>query len=302
MHAWKQIQKTVDYIEKHISEEISIDSLAKQASLSQFYYQRLFSRLVKKPVHEYVKLRRLARASEELINNEKRILDIALDYGFCSHETFTRTFKNTFGITPEQYRRNPVRLNNFVKPQLLLKYTLVDENVPLIADDIVLEISRRKISTCQYFVGITVEEPIDKMPGSGETGIDSLSKVWDDFHENKINIKELKTGGDEIGVAYPGTKEDYYRYFAGAEATSDNQTKDFTSWELHEGEYIVCAFEAENFEKLITDTVYKAHKYLFETWLPNHKYITKPFAVERYASHEHDTTEMEIWVMPVNVE
>lgn len=61
MHAWEQIQITVDYIEEHTSEEIKIENLAKLASLSQFYYQRLLARLVKKPVMEYVKLRRLQK-------------------------------------------------------------------------------------------------------------------------------------------------------------------------------------------------------------------------------------------------
>ena len=145
MHAWEQIQITVDYIEEHLSEEIRINDLAKLASLSQFYYQRLFSRLVKRPVNEYIKMRRLAKASEALRNRNKRILDIALDFGFSSHETFTRAFKDTFGMTPEEYRANPVRLNSFVKPQLLLNYTLVDENVPLVAEGIVLEITRRTI-------------------------------------------------------------------------------------------------------------------------------------------------------------
>lgn len=79
MHAWEQIQLTVDYIEKHLAEEIKIENLAKLASLSQFYYQRLFSRLVKRPVNEYIKLRRLAKASEVLIDKNKRILDAALD-------------------------------------------------------------------------------------------------------------------------------------------------------------------------------------------------------------------------------
>jgi len=94
MHAWEQIQITVDYIEKHLSEEIKIENLAKLALLSQFYYQRLFSRLVKRPVNEYIKLRRLAKASEALLYKNRRILDIALDYGFSSHETLTRNFKD----------------------------------------------------------------------------------------------------------------------------------------------------------------------------------------------------------------
>ena len=66
MHAWEAIQKSVDYIENHLTEDIPIDKLAETASLSPFYFQRLFSRLVKKPVCEYIKLRKLAQAADDL--------------------------------------------------------------------------------------------------------------------------------------------------------------------------------------------------------------------------------------------
>lgn len=299
MHAWEQIQLTLDYIEDNLEGEIKIESLAKLASLSQFYYQRLFRRLVRKPVNEYIKLRRLARASESLKDNSKRILDIALDHGFSSHESFTRTFKSTYGMTPDEYRANPVRLNNFCMPQLLLNYTLVDENVPLITNGIVIEISRRSLSFPQYFIGLTTEEPIDQMPGGGEVGVDGLSKLWDDFHESKPFIQGLKEGGDELGVAFAGTKPEYYRYFGGAEAFSSKAAERYSTWELSEGEYIVCSFEAEDFEHLVTDALYKAQRYVFEMWLPNHKLSCKPFAIERYTSHNPNTTCMEIWVMPL---
>ena len=143
MHAWEQIQKTIDFIEEHLKEEIKIDELAKIAMLSPFYYQRLFSRLVKKPVAEYVKLRRMARAADYLLQKDKRILDVALDLGFSSHEHFTRTFKATFGITPEEHRKNPKTMNRMTKPELLLNYILIDEGVPLIADGIIIEINRK---------------------------------------------------------------------------------------------------------------------------------------------------------------
>lgn len=300
MHAWEQIQITIDYIEQHLAEEIKIENLAQLASLSQFYYQRLFSRLVKKPVNEYVKLRRLAKASEALLDKNKRILDIALEVGFSSHEILTRNFKRTYGMTPEQYRDNSVRLNNFCKPQLLLNYTLVDENVPLITDGIVIEISRRRLLSSQFFIGLTAEEPIDQMPGGGETGVDGLSNLWDNFHNEKTSIQGLKEGGDELGVAYGGTKPGYYRYFAGAQALSNKASQGYDVWELHEGEYIVCSFEAADFEQLVTDALYKAQKYVFEMWLPKRKLSCKPFAIERYANHSPETTCMEVWVMPVS--
>ena len=48
MHAWEQIQESIEFIESHLGEELSIRDLAEKAALSPFYYQRLFRRLVKK--------------------------------------------------------------------------------------------------------------------------------------------------------------------------------------------------------------------------------------------------------------
>ncbi|MFR8952703.1 AraC family transcriptional regulator [Flavonifractor plautii] len=63
-----------------------------------------------------MKLRRLAKAIENLGDFEQRILDVALDYGFSSHANFTRAFKETYRITPEDYRKGLPKLNTFDKP------------------------------------------------------------------------------------------------------------------------------------------------------------------------------------------
>ncbi|WP_297133730.1 helix-turn-helix transcriptional regulator, partial [Terrisporobacter sp.] len=89
MNAWEAIQTSVDYIEKHLQEDISAERLADMVSLSPFYFQRLFKRLVNKPLQEYVKLRRMSKIIENLKENEQRILDLALDYGFSSHANFS---------------------------------------------------------------------------------------------------------------------------------------------------------------------------------------------------------------------
>ena len=79
MHAWEAIEQSLTYIEEHLAEEISTEELANSVGLSPFYFQRLFKRLVNKPVQEYVKLRRLAKVIENLESTNQRILDIALD-------------------------------------------------------------------------------------------------------------------------------------------------------------------------------------------------------------------------------
>lgn len=297
MHAWKQIQQTIEYIDEHLDEEINIDRLAKLASLSQFYYQRLFRRLVKKPVAEYVKLRRMAKATEALTQKDQRILDVALDLGFSSHEHFTRTFKDTFGMTPEEYRKNPMPLNCMTKPELSLPYTLVDEGVPLVTDGIILEINRRQLLQPIHFIGFEKKMPVGFVDGLGtESGVDPLDTLWRDFHQKRISELLLADDVEEIGVTHPCTDDGYFLYFAGAKAESSAIPTGFTSLELPAGEYIVCTFEAETFEALVMDALYKAQQYLFGTWLPCHNLQTEPFCAERYASHTPQTTSMEIWL------
>jgi AraC family transcriptional regulator len=62
---------------------------------------------------EYVKFRRLARIADELkINKQDNIIDICMKYGFENHETFSRSFKDAYGMTPTEYRNNPVILSH----------------------------------------------------------------------------------------------------------------------------------------------------------------------------------------------
>lgn len=301
MHAWEQIQQTIEYIEEHLDEKINIEDLAKKASLSPFYYQRLFSRLVKKPVGEYIKLRRMAKGREALLQKDKRILDIALDLGFSSHEHFSRTFKDTFGMTPIEYRNNPITLSRMTKPELSLQYTLVDEGVPLITDGIVLEVNRRIITEPTYFIGINLDVPISFAENLGiGSGVDPLDTLWNNFHEQKETTLGIAKDSEEIGVVYPCQKEGYFTYFAGAKTFVEDVPQDFMNWTLPEGEYIVCSFEAENFEALVMDALYKAEQYIYGTWLPSHKIQTDVFCAERYATHSQDTTNMEIWLKRIN--
>lgn len=299
MHAWEQIQKTVDYIEDHLSEEITVGALADMAALSTFYYQRLFRRLVKKPVMEYIKLRRMAKATDGLLQGNQRILDVALDLGFSSHQQFSRTFKATFGVTPEDYRKKPTMFNRMTKPQLLLNYTLIDEDIPLIMDGIVLEIGRKRLDESQYFIGKEARTPVALIEELGvESGEDPLETLWQDFHREKVGILGLIPEGEEMGMSYLCSEDGYFCYFAGGRADTKEAPKDYQNQELSPGEYIVCSFEAESLEQLVMDALFKARRYLFEVWLPHHKLTTEPFCAERYEAGGEGAVRMELWVRP----
>jgi AraC family transcriptional regulator len=296
MHAWEAVQKTLNYIEEHINEEIQVEDLAEIAALSLFYYQRLFTRLVKKPVREYIKLRRLSKARDALCDKENRILDVALEYGFVNHETFTRAFKDAYGITPSQYRNKTVGLISFDKPDLMLNYIMIDEGVPLISDGLVLEINRKKLDRPIKFLGVKGYFPFVKGKMRGEeTGIEYFSDNWRNFFDSLCDIPH-KIGGRTIGVYYHGdAPEGYTTHFVGAESDSCEEDARFNSWQLHAREYVVCSFEVENYKQLTGPALSSAMKYT-RFWLKKHDLIADGFFPEMYYNTSPDIAFMELWI------
>ena len=295
MHAWEAIQKTLNHIEEHLGEEIHIEELAETALLSLFYYQRLFTRLVKTSVRDYIKLRRLAKSLTMLRDKENRIIDIAMEYGFGSHVTFTRAFKETYGITPSQYRDKPIGLQNFEKPDLSLGYIVVDEGVPLISDGLVLEMNRKYLEEPINFLGVTGYYPFKYGKMFGErTGVDTVGEIWDRLFRVLTNISHISEGR-RVGVSNHGDAPDgYSSYFVGAEVKKDEKNPGYTYWQLPIREYVVCGFESENHEQMIIG-LGKAMKYT-RFWVKKHNLIADGFFPEMYFKSTSDISYVELWI------
>lgn len=112
MYEWqRQIQAIVDEIDRCImnynDEALTLCFLSRRLGYSEFYTTRKFKEISGIPFRDYLRLRKLAFALKEVRDSEKSILDIAFDYGFSSHEAFTRAFKRTYGVTPSEYRKRP---------------------------------------------------------------------------------------------------------------------------------------------------------------------------------------------------
>ena len=123
MYEWqKQIQSIVDEIDRCIvsqdDEALTLRALSGRLGYSEFYTTRKFREISGMPLRDYLRGRRLAFALKEVRDSEKSLLEIALDYGFSSHEAFTRAFKGTYGVTPSAYRKapRPVVLRTKINP------------------------------------------------------------------------------------------------------------------------------------------------------------------------------------------
>lgn len=102
----ENIRQSIDFIEQHLSEEITLDNLAQLSYFSKYHFHRMFKSTIGKTLMEYVRERRLIRAAHELIYSSKKITDIAFDLSFNSQDAFDKAFKRMYGITPKEYRKN----------------------------------------------------------------------------------------------------------------------------------------------------------------------------------------------------
>ena len=112
MYEWqKQIQIIVDEIDNCIKnyndDALTLSCLSRRLGYSEFYTTRKFKEISGMQFRDYLRNRKLAFALKEVRDGGKSILEIAFDYGFSSHEAFTRAFKKTYGVTPSEYRRHP---------------------------------------------------------------------------------------------------------------------------------------------------------------------------------------------------
>lgn len=99
------LQRSIDYVEAHLTEEIDYERAAREACSSVFHFQRVFGILCGFTLGDYIRMRRLSLAASDLAGGEDRVIDIALRYGYDTPESFTRAFTRFHGITPTQARR-----------------------------------------------------------------------------------------------------------------------------------------------------------------------------------------------------
>lgn len=100
-----RINRVIDYIERHLSEDIKLDTIAQIACFSPFHFHRIFSALTNETVSAFIQRIRIERAARQLLNDKDvSISEIAGNCGFGSAAHFSRTFRRYFGMTAQEYR------------------------------------------------------------------------------------------------------------------------------------------------------------------------------------------------------
>lgn len=276
------LNSAIEYIESNITEQLDYESIARQMNISSFYFQKIFSILCGYTVGEYIRSRRLALAGSELLSTDKKIIDIALKYGYDTPEGFTRAFTRFHGVTPSAARNKSVNLKSFAKLSITIslkggesmKYRIEKKN------------EFRIIAKTQRFFKI---EDI--------SGRDDIPQFWTQCHKDgtvkklsEIAKKDGVIGDNIVGLCMEdSTVVKDFPYSIGAEYGGGEVPEGYSVYDIPEASWVI--FDSTGvMPNAVQDTWHR----IFSEFFPSSDY--KPsgnFDIELYAK---DNYHSEIWI------
>jgi AraC family transcriptional regulator len=276
------IAQAVDFIEDNLREPIGVADMADAAGYSLYHFCRTFNQITHHTPYDYLVRRRLAEAAQTLLQRDERIVDVAFEYQFNSHETFSRAFKRVFGMQPSQLREQGRIDRPGPMPRLTLAH-LEQINWGAYLKPILLGMDAFQVAGIMTLV---------------RERRTMVSQLW------SLLDRELKSQVTTTGA------ESYYGIISFPE-----------DWEDH-GFLYMAAFQIEEPEAAGPTLVLKAipaltcarfiHKgpirnlpltldYVYHTWLPKSgRHLSQPLVVEHYGQGygglDDDEFEVEIYI------
>lgn len=260
------IAETIAYMESHLKSPLTVAETAEKCGYSLFHFTRLFQGVTGHTPKDYFLRRRLSEAALHLTEREDRILDVALDWGFQNHESFTRAFRRIMGCTPQEFRKVKI-----LDDRILLK--------PLKVDNL-RQIARNRN-----------EDPLEvELPGFTLIGLatyiqedkSQISELWQAIGRGLKDIPGLKKPWEFYNLAYCGEKVNLEEFFllCGAEAAEPVLKELPFPWisrRVPAARYLKFRHQGP------VDDLHLTYRYIYETWLPlSHQALPLPFDLEYF--------------------
>ncbi|WP_042273490.1 AraC family transcriptional regulator [[Clostridium] dakarense] len=290
MNYSKVISQCIEFIEENIKSDLTPELIASECGYSTFHFCRMFNVHQGISLMEYVKKRRLSLATTRLFEGYK-IIDIALEYGFDTHNGFSKAFKKEYGFSPTQYIK---RMEGYYSKESIYKIGGYIMN-PVI-----------------------VKKPAFKVAGYGiKTNISNgnytkdVASFWSNYNGENLESKmykglEPKKHG-EVGLCIPSNNENGETIYLLGVIVDDFEcvTDDMMTVDVPEATYAVFTtlpvdttndLEQKEFVNIIKET----WKYIFEEWFKDSKYIydesKMDFEFYDERCHSRKDTVMEIYI------
>jgi len=269
------LNKAINYIEKHLTDEIDYEEVAKIACCSVYHFQRMFSYMVDMSLSEYIRKRRMSLAAVELQNGSK-VIDISIKYGYDSPTAFNRAFKKVHGVAPSKVKKTGITLKAF--PPISFKIIIKGE----------AEMNYR-IEKKDAFRIIGVSTKLQK---DMEENFKNVPKLWQKLSMDGTIERLFGLIKNEpkaiLGVC---DAQDEWKYYV-AVANDDENTNDFeeytvpaTTWAIFSGEGPMPTAIQELEKRIITE------------WFPTsgYEYGNAP-DIEVYLNDDLENSKFEVWV------
>jgi AraC family transcriptional regulator len=256
------LQEMLRYIDGNIKEELSVEKLAARAGFSPYHFCRVFQWGVGYSIMEYVRNRRLVFAASEL-NSGRRIIDIAIDYGFETHSGFSKAFRRYFGSSPEVYRAHA----SFDVPKL----PILKKTKQYVTGGIVMEPKMVKKASIKL-AGFAL-----KTRTKDRENTKAIPQFWQEYMSDgrteKLHQEMFLKDHAEYGACFPEISENgEFEYVIGVEV------KD--GYDIPQG-YHLCTIPEALFAVFstpsaadagFTSTIQGTWKYIFSEWFPHSEY------------------------------
>ena len=122
MDCIQSIRKAIDYMENHLLEHITYENVARHVHMSNYHFHRMFRMITGITANEYIRNRRLSMAGQELVLSDKKVIDIALKYGYETPESFAKAFQRFHGVTPAMAKQPGVQLKSFNRLTIKIQF------------------------------------------------------------------------------------------------------------------------------------------------------------------------------------
>lgn len=279
----QQFNKLMDYIENHITEEISGKDITKIVGMSDYHFKRMFSYLAGMSLNEYIKNRRLSLANVELINGEK-VTDIAFKYGYQSIEGFSRAFREWSGFLPSEVAKNKIQKS-------FPKFTFIID----IKGGVSMEF---KIEKKEKFniVGVSKRVPI-QFEGVNQSIVQLAQSITPQQREQMHKLADLYPHY-VLNVSYDfdeGHLEEKgnLTHMIGFATTKENTFDDLEQISIEESLWAIFPSEGP-FPQALQETTAK----IYSEWLPSSDYEIVDLPSISFTKHNGSTENLysEVWL------
>lgn len=284
MEYLEALERAVIYMESHLDEAVSVHDVAKASGYSYFHFTRVFQSVLGESIGNYLQKRRLSSAAHKLLYSDRKIIDIALESGFGSPESFSRAFKNVYQVSPAKYRSNRLEVFLGNKQEMDL--------------DFILHISSNL--TVQPQIRETDEIHIAGIRGTALP--DNLFALWRQFGKVQGSISNRHPSGRTFGVCEYQENSDAANYdmelseVIGAEViTYENLPAGIIAKTIPAGKFAVYTHRGP------LSNIMKTYQYIWGTWaLVTSEEIDERDDFElydkRFKGHDHKDSEIDIYI------